>query len=60
MKQIAVFCKNNHIYSTITLTIKERVKLLFKGTLEISIDQNVQSSTGRVESYYRPKIFKKQ
>lgn len=57
MKQITNYCENNQIYNTITLSLKERLKLLFKGSLVVHIDQNVSSSTGRVENYYQPKIF---
>jgi hypothetical protein len=41
-----------------TLTIKERLKLLFKGSLRAEIDQNNKSSTGSIEVYYLPKIFR--
>lgn len=58
MKQVINFCENNKIYYIITLSLKERLKLLFKGSLVAHIDQNVQSSTGRVVSYLKPKIYK--
>lgn len=58
MKQRTHFCENNQIYNITTLSFKERLQLLFKGTLEAHIDGNVQSSCGIVTSYYQPKIHR--
>ena len=57
MKQVTIFYDNNNIYNILTLSLKERLQLLFKGTLETHIDRSVQSSIGRVMSYYQPKIY---
>ena len=57
MKQVTNICEDNHIHSIISLSLKERIKLLFKGSLQIHIDQNEQSSTGVIVSYYQPRIF---
>ena len=58
MKQRTEFCENNQIYNITTLSLKERLRLLFKGTLEAHIDLNVQSSNRVVNCYYQPKIRK--
>ena len=59
MKQVTSFCENNQIYSIISLSVKERIKLLFKGSLQIHIDQNNSSSAGSIVSYYQPRMFGK-
>lgn len=58
MKQVTNFCENNQIYSTISLSIIERIKLLFMGALQVHIDQNNSSPMGSIVSYYQPKIKK--
>ena len=57
MKQVTIFYDDNNIHNILTLSLKERLQLLFKGTLETHIDQSVQSSTSRVISCYQPKIY---
>lgn len=59
MYQKTNFCEGNIIYNTVTLTLRERIKLLFRGTMTISIDQNNSGFAGEVRCYYRPKIEKK-
>lgn len=60
MKQVTHFCENNQIYNIVTLSLKERLKLLFRGSLVVHIDQNNSSPTGRIVCYYQPKIKKAQ
>lgn len=59
MKQTTKFGKT-HTCSIITLSLKERLKLLFKGSLIVKVDNTVESSSGWVDSYYQPNIFFKE
>lgn len=58
MKQVNSFCEENIIFCTMTLTIRERLKLLLKGSLRAEIDQNNSGSAGSVKVCYLPKIFR--
>lgn len=53
-------CGKTHTCSVITLSLKERLKLLFKGSLIVEIDNTVESSSGWVDCYYQPNIFFKE
>lgn len=58
MYQKITFCEGNKIYNTVTLTFRERVRLLLKGTITTVIDQNVSGFAGEVRCYCQPKITK--
>lgn len=58
MYQKTNFCEGGKIYNTVTLTLRERVRLLLKGTVTTVIDQNDSGSAGEVRCYYQPKITK--
>ena len=59
MKQRVEFCEGNIIHIDSSFGIKERLKILFRGNVHTSIDQNTISSTGSISCEYMPHIYKK-
>ena len=58
MKQEVSFCEGNIIHINSKFRIKERIKILFRGSVHTTIDQNNISSTGRISCEYMPHIYR--
>lgn len=58
LKQKVAFCEGNIIHIDYSFGIKERLKILFRGNVHTSIDQNTMSSTGSISCEYMPHIYK--
>ena len=58
MKQLTS-SNDNKIAITVTLTLKERIRLLFKGSMILEIDKsNSSRDNSKLLCYYIPQFFK--
>ena len=58
MKQVEEFHKNNDISVRVTLTIKERIELLIKGTLEFKVNSKFLPKSGGIINFGKADIKK--
>lgn len=58
MKQVKEFYKNDDISVRVTLSIKERIELLIKGTLELKINSNFLPKSGAIINFGKADIKK--
>lgn len=59
MKQKVYFCEGNIIHIDSSFRIKERLKILFRGNVHTTIDQNTISQTGSISCEYMPNIYRR-